>query len=184
MLLDRYYKISEKSLIIFTVCLLSITAVMIIYFPFFYLYIIQTTISLLFLLAFSFKKFIFYAVNCLFVLVLLLYSWDSIDIIINKSNYYNTFEPLTAQECIAGYDLIKEEITQNVHCTSLNLTKKDSLHFNKLYNNSNNTIKHLKQLGCYSVEVWENSVQLWYDDWVVNIEKENNTLHYSISQLH
>ena len=184
MLLDRYYKFSEKSLLILTASLLLLTTLLILYFSFFYLYIIQTTICLFFLLALSFKKFIFYSANSLFILVLLLYSWDSIDILINKSNYYTAFEPLTTHECIAGYDLINEKITQNIHCNSLNITKNDSLRFSQLYNKNNNTIKHLKQLGCYSVEVWENSVQLWYDDWVINIEKENNTLNYSISELH
>lgn len=184
MLLDRFYKISEKTLNISTIGLLLITIVMILYFSFFYFYIILINIFVFFFLALFFKKFIFYSVSWIIILVCLLSSWETIDTRMNKSKYYNTFQPLMKYECIAGYDFTNEQITQNVHCKSMNITEKDSIKTCKLYNNNNTTVKHLKQLGCYSVTVSENLIQLWYDDFVIDLKKDNNKIHYHINELH
>jgi len=180
MLLDKYYKFNEKSLYISIISSLLITFVMILCFSFFYLYIILINIFLFFFLALFFRKIIFYSVNWIIILLSLLYSWETIDIIINKSKYYNTFQPLMKYESIAGYDFTNEQITKNVQCKSMNITEEDRIKFSKLFNNNNIIIRHLKQLGCNSIEVSENFVQLWYNNIVINIEKDDNINYYIV----
>lgn len=184
MLLDRYYKFNVKTLNISTIGSLLITIVMILCYSFFYFYIILINIFLFFFLALFFKKFILYSVSWIVILVCLLFSWETIDIRINKSKYYNTFQPLMKYECIAGYDFTNEQITKNVQCESMNITENDSIKTRKLYNNNSTTIKHLKQLGCFSVDVSENLIQLWYDDFVIDLKKDNNKINYYINELH
>lgn len=183
MLLDRYYKPNDKLgyFIFFGFVILS--AIVILLNPFLYLYVIVINIIIFFLLGFFFNKFIIYSINWIIILLCMLSTWETIDIKINKSRFYYSFQPLMKYNCFAGYNLDTEKIECSIHCKSLNLTKEDSTELVVLLK-QDKTIKHLKNMGCTSINISENFVQFWYMDVVIDLSKaNNNSIIYEISDL-
>ena len=136
------------------------------------------------LLSLFYKEFVFYSINWIVILLLLLHTWEKIDINLNKFKYYNSFEPLTKYECLAAYNLDKKIISQNVHCKyALSLSEKKEI--NTYLKKNKYLIEHLKNLGCYSIEFSEKYIQFWYDDIVIDLEKiDDNTIVYETSDLY
>jgi hypothetical protein len=86
-------------------------------------------------------------------------------------------------ECFAGYNLRTDEIDRNVHCASLNMNKDDSTSLLIKLRNDKQT-RHLKKLGCNSIEISDNFLQLWFIDFVITIEKSaDNSISFELSQL-
>lgn len=117
------------------------------------------------------------------ILLLLLHTWETTDINLNKFKYYNSFEPLTKYECLAAYNLDKKIISQNVHCKyGLSLIEKKEIYTHLKKNIY--LIKHLKNLGCYSIEFSEKYIQFWFDDMVIDLNKiDDYTFVYENSDL-
>jgi hypothetical protein len=113
----------------------------------------------------------------------LLHTWETIDIELNKFKYYYSFEPLTKYECLASYNLDKNEISPNVHCKyGLSLNEKEEI--NTYMEKNKDLIEHLKKLGCYSIEFSEKYIQFWYDDFVIDLKKiDDYTIVYETSDL-
>jgi hypothetical protein len=86
--------------------------------------------------------------------------------------------------CLTGFSLNEKTIDHNVQCSSLNISKEDSIKL-EIFFQKDETIKHLKKIGCYRIEISENWVQFWYSKNVIDVSKDSNNLivHY-ISQLH
>jgi hypothetical protein len=86
-------------------------------------------------------------------------------------------------DCFAGYNLRTDEIDRNIHCASLNMKKDDSVSLLLKLKNDKYT-RHLKNLGCSSIEISDNFLNLWYKDFVINIEKSpNNSIISVLSRL-
>jgi hypothetical protein len=183
MLLDRFYKPSDKFLLLTLLSFVIFSGIVIILNPFIYLEIITSNIIVFFLLGVFFEKVIFYSIYWIIILLCLHYDWEITDIKINKSKYYYSFEPLMKYKCLGRYNFAKKEISQNVHCKT-GLTNNESEEIITFLKNNEETLEHLKRLGCYSIEFSENFAQFWYNDIVINIEKNNiNEINYYISEL-
>ena len=183
MLLDRFYKPSNKLLITSLLGFVVLSVIITLLNSYIYWEVIMVNIIVFFLLGVFFKKVIFYSINWIIILFCLLYTWETIDIKINKSKYYDVFEPLMKYKCLASYNFAKNQISQNVHCKT-GLTNNEREEINTYLKNNEKTIEHLKHLGCYLVEISENFVQFIHSDIVIDVEKtKNNTITYEISEL-
>jgi uncharacterized membrane protein len=183
MLLDRFYKPSNKMLFISLFGFVVLSVIITLLNPYIYSEAIMVNIIVFFLLGVFFEKVIIYSINWIIILFCLLYTWETIDIKINKSKYYYSFEPLMKYKCLGSYNFAKKEISQNVHCKT-GLTNNESEEITTYLKNNEKTVEHLKHLGCYLIEFSENHVQFWYNDIVIDVEKtKNNTITYEISEL-
>jgi len=136
-----------------------------------------------FLLGVFFKKAIPYSLYVIIILFGLYGTRETIDININKSKYYYSFEPLMKLECLAEFHLIEEKVYQNIHCKN-KLTEYENEEIITHLKKNEKTIKHLKKMGCYSIEFSENLIQLWCNDAVIDIWKsDNNKIIYETSEL-
>ena len=183
MLFSRLYRPSDKQLFI-TLLGFAILSLLIISFnSFIYLGAIIVNIIVFCLLSLLFKEFVFYSITWIVILLLLLHTWETIDIKLNKFKYYYSFEPLTKYECLAAYNLDKKAISQNVHCKyGLSLSEKKEI--NTYLSKNKDLIEHLKNLGCYSIEFSEKNIQFWYDDIVIDLKKiDDYTIVYETSDL-
>ena len=183
MLLDRFYKPSNRMLSFTLIGFAILSLVIILSNPFIYLSVIIVNIIVFCLLGIFFKKFVFYSVNWIVILLLFLHTWEKIDINLNKFKYYNSFEPLTKYECLAAYNLDKNSISQNVHCKyGLSLSEKKEI--NTYLKKNKDLIEHLKNLDCYSIEFSEKYIQFWFDDIVIDLNKiDDHTIVYETSDL-
>lgn len=179
----KFYRPSDKQLFITLLGFSVISLVIISFNSFIYLGVIVINIIAFCLLSLFFKKYVFYSINWIVILLLLLHTWETIDIKINKFKYYYSFEPLTKYECLAAYNLNKKAISQNVHCKyGLSLSEKKEI--NTYLNKNKDLIEHLKNLGCYSIEFSEKYIQFWFDDIVIDLNKiDDDTIAYETSDL-
>jgi hypothetical protein len=183
MLFGRFYTPSDKLLFISLLGFVILSLVIISFNSFIYLEVIIVNIIVFCLLSLFFKEFVFYSINGIVILLLLLHTWETIDIELNKFKYYYSFEPLTKYECLAAYNLDKNEISPNVHCKyGLSLNEKEEI--NTYMEKNKDLIEHLKKLGCYSIEFSEKYIQFWYDDFVIDLKKiDDYTIVYETSDL-
>ncbi len=183
MLFRRFRKPSEKILFFTLLGLAILSSVIILFNPFIYLEVIIINIIVFCLISIFLKEFVFYSINWIIILFILLNTWKTIDININKFEYYYSFEPLTKYECLAAYNLDKKEISKNVYCKyGLSINEKEAI--NKYIKRNKELIQHLKKLGCYRIDFSENHIQFWYNDIVIDLEKiDNNTIVYETSEL-
>jgi hypothetical protein len=183
MLVGRFYKPSDKMLFITLLGFVILSLVIILFNSFIYLEVIIVNIMVFCLLSIFFKEFFFYSLNWIVILLLLLHTWETIDIKLNNFKYYYSFEPLTKYECLAAYNLDKNEISQNVHC-KYGLSNNEKEEINTYMEKNKDLIKHLKKLGCHSIEFSEKYIQFWYDDIVIDLKKiDDNTIVYETNGL-
>jgi len=184
MLLDQFYEPSDKISFLTVILAVILSSIIIIINPFIYHEVIIVNIITFILLNLFFKNFTPYTIIWIIVLCYSLSSWETIDISINKKSYYNIFQPMMKYNCLAGFSLNEKTIDHNVQCSSLNISKEDSIKL-EIFFQKDETIKHLKKIGCYRIEISENWVQFWYSKNVIDVSKDSNNLivHY-ISQLH
>lgn len=184
MLLDRFYKPSNRMLSFTLIGFAILSLVIILSNPFIYLSVIIVNIIVFCLLGIFFKKFVFYSVNWIIILLVLLHTWKNIDMKLNKYKYYYSFEPLTKYECLTAVNLDKKEISKNVHC-KYGLSQNEKKEINIYLKKNKDLFEHLKNLGCYSIEFSDNHIQFWYYDNVIDIKKiDDNTIMYDISDFH
>jgi hypothetical protein len=183
MLLDNFF--SPRNIIIYSIVffLITVSTLVVLLNPFIYFEVIVFNAITFFILGISFRKFSFFSASYIIILFCLLHEWGSIDVQINKSKYYHSFQPLMKNECFAGYNLRTDEIDRNVHCASLNMNKDDSTSLLIKLRNDKQT-RHLKKLGCNSIEISDNFLQLWFIDFVITIEKSiDNSISFELSHL-
>jgi hypothetical protein len=183
MTFGRFYTLSDKLLFISLLCFAILSLAIILFNSFIYLEVIIFNIILLFILIIFYKKFVFYSMIGIVILLLLLHTWETIDIKINKFKYYYSFEPLTKYECLASFNLDKNEISQSVHC-KYGLSHNELEEINTYMAKNKCLIEHLKSLGCYSIEFSENYIQFWYGDMVLDLKKmDDYTIVFETSDL-
>jgi hypothetical protein len=85
MLLDRFYKPSNKMLFISLFGFVVLSVIITLLNPYIYSEAIMVNIIVFFLLGVFFEKVIIYSINWIIILFCLLYKWETIDIKINKS---------------------------------------------------------------------------------------------------
>lgn len=183
MLLSQCFKPSERKLFIASIGFAILSLLIILFHPMIYLEVIISNIAIVCLLSILIRKFIFYSIMWIVILLLLLYRWETIDIELNKFKYYHSFEPLTKYQCLAAFRVDIKEISQNVHC-QYGLSVRDKKEVNTYLKENNELVEHLRKLGCYRIDFSKNFVQLWYDDVVIDVKKlDNNFIVYEISDL-
>lgn len=183
MILNQFIKKSSKRAPFILLAIVILSAIIILLSPGLYFYVIITDIVCYSLFALFFKDLIFLSICCIVITLRLLFTWETIDIEINKSRYYNTFQPMMKYDCLAGFDLINGSIDQNVHCKTLGLSQNDSTMLVAFIKNDK-TINHLKRIGCYKIETGQNFIQFWYTDDVIDIMKtKDNKIVYEVSLL-
>lgn len=184
MLLSKFYKPSDKTIFITLSVFAILSFVIILFDSFIYREVIIINIIAFCLLSIMFKEFVFYAINWIVILLVLLHSWKTIDIKLNKINYYNSFKPLMRYECLAGYDLRTMTISPTIQRKQV-LSKNEKEKINACIKENSKLIEHLKNLGCNSIDFSKNNLQLWYNDIVIDIDKiDDHTIVYETSDLH
>jgi len=153
-------------------------------YSYYYLTIIWINVAIAVLFAVLFRKLLFYSVFWGLTLISLLSDWETIDIQLNKNKYYCFFAPLINIECISGYDFSAGRLTKSYHCNKFNISKEDSMLFEKKYSPNNELIIHLKKLGCLSIESSKNMIQLYYPKFVFDIVMIDGVVNYEVSELH
>ena len=183
MLLNQFIKKNNERAPFILLAIVILSAIIILLSPGLYFYVIITDIVCYSLFALFFKDLIFLSICCIVITLRLFFTWETIDIEINKSRYYNTFQPIMKYDCLAGLDLINGSIDQNVHCKTLGLSQNDSTMLIAFIKNDK-TINHLKRIGCYRIEIGQNFIQFWYADDVIDIMKtKDNKIVYETSPL-
>lgn len=183
MKLNRFNKINNRQAEFILLGIIILSAIIIVIESFLLSYVIITDIILFLLLAIFIKDSLFLQFFLIISSVQLFYLRETIDIEINKSRYYNTFQPMMKYDCLAGFDLINGSIDQNVHCKTLGLSQNDSTMLVAFIKNDK-TINHLKRIGCYKIETGQNFIQFWYTDDVIDIMKtKDNKIVYEVSLL-
>jgi hypothetical protein len=183
MKLNRFNKINNRQAEFILLGIIILSAIIIVIEPFLLSYVIITDIILFLLLAIFIKDSLFLQFFLIISSVQLFCLRETIDIEINKSRYYNTFQPMMKCDCLAGFDLINGSIDQNVHCKTLGLSQNDSTMLVAFIKNDK-TINHLKRIGCYKIETGQNFIQFWYTDDVIDIMKtKDNKIVYEVSLL-
>ena len=84
MLVGRFYKPSDKMLFITLLGFAILSLVIILFNSFIYLEVIIVNIMVFCLLSIFFKEFFFYSLNWIVILLLLLHTWETIDIKLNN----------------------------------------------------------------------------------------------------
>lgn len=183
MLFGKLYRPSDKQLFITLLGFSIISLVIISFNSFIYSGVIVVNVIAFCLFSLFFKEYVFYSINWIVFLLLLLHTWETIDIKINKFKYFYSFEPLTKYECLAAYNLDEKAIYQNVHCKyGLSLSEKKEI--NTYLKKNKDLIEHLNNLGCYSIEFSEKYIQFWFDDIVIYLNKiDDYTIVYETSDL-
>lgn len=183
MLLDRFYKPSEDFIFFTLLVIFIFSAIIILIYPFIYLEVFTVNFIVFLLWAVFFKRALLYSIFWSLLLLCLLNSWQTTAIGLNKLNYYNIFKPLMKYRCLAGFDLIKNKITNNYKCNQ-GLTIKERMEIIAFQKNNEALIQHFKKLGCYLIEISDAGVQFWFTDVVIGIDKnKDNEINYYVSQL-
>jgi len=139
-----------------------------------YVYFLLPAMGAYVLVAAVFRKCALYSVVCILITLLLLNEWPEIDMALNQTKYYKTFSPLMKNPCIASYDLASGKVSRSVFCKNTHLTNLEQHVIKNLDVQHNATVRHLKQMGCYSVNISDNYIQLWCKDEVFGLKMENH----------
>ncbi|MFM2156433.1 MAG: hypothetical protein RL516_1182 [Bacteroidota bacterium] len=183
MKLNRFNKINNRQAEFILLGIIILSAIIIVIEPFLLSYVIITDIILFLLLAIFIKDSLFLEFFLIISSVQLFYLRETIDIEINKSRYYNAFQPMMKYDCLAGFNLIERKIDKSVFCKSMGLSQKDSIALATFIKNDK-LINHLKDMGCYEISINHNDFQLWFNDDVVCIKKnKDNSIVYETSNL-
>jgi hypothetical protein len=183
MKLNRFNKINNRQAEFILLGIIILSAIIIVIEPFLLSYVIITDIILFLLLAVFIKDSLFLEFFLIISSVQLFYLRETIDIEINKSRYYNAFQPMMKYDCLAGFNLIERKIDKSVYCKSMGLSQKDSIALATFIKNDK-LINHLKDMGCYKIETGQNFIQFWYTDDVIDIMKtKDNKIVYEVSLL-
>jgi len=183
MKLNRFNKINNRQAEFILLGIIILSAIIIVIEPFLLFYVIITDIILFLLLAIFIKESLFLQFFLIISSVQLFYLRETIDIEINKSRYYNTFQPMMKYNCLAGFSLIEGQIDKSVYCKSLGISQKDSIALATFIKNDK-LINHLKDMGCYETSINHNDFQLWFNEDVVGIKKnKDNSIVYETSNL-